>query len=326
MLDLQQQSPLYGNTQIKTWILSFNLFCKSWLSFYLGQAHLKKNKQAIYQYMHKWKKACLFSYRCLNWTFIPSCSASAPRLSVHWQLDVVLRLVLQQLRHPYGFVPVAKHSLFDAGGVNLTDEALQRLQAAAEDRSVAQAKTGQPTAEVLVCAVDLGVGERKRRVLLDLVVVSMMEVELHVGRSGWTCWQHLRCVTVAGLVVPERGEVLPHRLLLLRRGAAQGGAAGSLQPSTHISVVPPIWQLWGGWWREAGFGRLANAGICCSVPLSVVSTVHPHCSVLVGLLHRSFWLPHSEIPPLQVSTFCRIWALCGGNRPSKRQTALGRHA
>lgn len=60
-------------------------------------------------------------------------------LSVDRELDVGLLLVLQQLRHPHGFVPAAQHALFDAGRVDLTDEALQRLQAAAKYCSVAQA-------------------------------------------------------------------------------------------------------------------------------------------------------------------------------------------
>lgn len=73
-----------------------------------------------------------------------------------------LLVVLQQLRHPHGFVPTAQHALFDAGRVDLTDEALQRLQAAAEYCSVAQARAGQPAAEVLVCAVGLGVRRERR--------------------------------------------------------------------------------------------------------------------------------------------------------------------
>ena len=151
-------------------------------------------------------------------------------LSVDRELDVGLLVVLQQLRHPHGFVPTAQHALFDAGRVDLTDEALQRLQAAAKYCSVAQAITRQPTTEVLVCAVGLGM-RRKRMVKLRLVtvrVVVLMAVWVEVGmrepqvsRPGCTCTrcQHLRSITVAVRgghdAIPERSKVLSERELPL---------------------------------------------------------------------------------------------------------------
>ena len=53
-------------------------------------------------------------------------------LSVDRKLNVVLLVVLHQSRYPHDFVPAAQHALFDARRVDLTDQALQRLQAAAK--------------------------------------------------------------------------------------------------------------------------------------------------------------------------------------------------
>lgn len=72
------------------------------------------------------------------------------------QLDVALRVVLQQRWHPRSAVAATQHALFDAGRLDLADEALQRLQAAAaERRRVGQAGGRQAAAEVWV--VGLGV-------------------------------------------------------------------------------------------------------------------------------------------------------------------------
>lgn len=174
-------------------------------------------------------------------------------LSVDGELDVGLLLVLHERRHPHGFVPTAQHALFDAGRVDLTDEALQRLQAAAKHCSVAQARTRQPTTEVLVCAVGLGMrrgrGKRKRRVKLCLVmlwvvvVVKMGMGETHISRPGCTCTrcQHLIgiTVTVRGShdAVPQRSEVLSDRHLPLYAGA------DSLLPDAHSARMRPIRQL-----------------------------------------------------------------------------------
>ena len=73
--------------------------------------------------------------------------------------------------------------LFDAAGVDLTDEALQRLQAAAQYCSVAQTRIGEPT-----CVVHLGMRKRRRVELwlvmlwvLVLVVVLLMAVRVEMG-------------------------------------------------------------------------------------------------------------------------------------------------
>lgn len=81
------------------------------------------------------------SYRCLEKDCV-SFLWQHHVLSVDRKLDVALLVVLQQQRHPHGLIPTAQHALFDARRVDLTDEALQRLQAAAEHSSVAQAGCG----------------------------------------------------------------------------------------------------------------------------------------------------------------------------------------
>lgn len=96
-------------------------------------------------------------------------------LSVDRELDVALLvMVLQQQRHPHGLVPAAQHALFDAGRVNLTDEALQRLQAAAEHGRLAQTGSGQPSGEVLLRAVGL----LAVKMCVERGVVRLMGVEL----------------------------------------------------------------------------------------------------------------------------------------------------
>lgn len=96
-------------------------------------------------------------------------------LSIDGERDVALLVVvLQQQRHPHGLVPAAQHALFDAGRVNLTDEALQRLQAAAEHSRLTQAGRGQPSGQVLVCAVGL----LAVRMCVERWVVTLMGVEL----------------------------------------------------------------------------------------------------------------------------------------------------
>lgn len=164
------------------------------------------------------------------------------------------------MRHPHGFIPAAQHALFDAGRLDLTDEALQRLQAAAKYCSVAQARTRQPTTEVLVCAIGLGM-RREKRVELRLVslwVVVLVEVWVEMGmgmgepqvpRPGCACTrcQHLRSITVAirgrHNTIPERSEVLSDRELPLHGGMVQRGAADLLLPSTHAGRMRPIRQL-----------------------------------------------------------------------------------
>lgn len=134
--------------------------------------------------------------------------------------------------------------------MDLTDEALQRLQAAAKYCSVAQARTRQPTTEVLVCAVGLGM-RRERRVELRLVVLVAVWVEMGMGepqisRPGCACTrcQHLRSITVAVWggddAVPEGGEVLSDGELPLHGDAAQRGAAHSLLHRADAGRMWPI--------------------------------------------------------------------------------------
>lgn len=117
--------------------------------------------------------------------------------------------------HPHGFVPAAQHALFDAGRLDLTDEALQRLQAAAERCGVAQAGTRQAATQV--CAVALRVGGEGR--LAPLRVLIEVRVDMWMGQSDLsgpgctrTRCQYLRRITVSVWggkdAVPERSEVL----------------------------------------------------------------------------------------------------------------------
>lgn len=144
-------------------------------------------------------------------------------LSVDRQLDVGLLVLLQQVGQPHAFVPTAQHALFDAGGLDLADEALQRLQAAAERCSVAQARTRQAAAQLGAVAAERWVQLLRRRRLLLLGVWVEVCVEVRVGQShlsrpgcARTRCQYLRGVTVAvwggNHAVPERGEVLRDRI------------------------------------------------------------------------------------------------------------------
>lgn len=151
-------------------------------------------------------------------------------LSVDRQLDVGLLVVLQQVGHPHGFVASAQHALFDAGRLDLTDEALQRLQAAAERCGVAQAGPRQAAAQLRAVALRV---RRERRVqprLVPLRVLIEVCVETWVGQSDLsrpgcarTRCQYLRCITVTvwggNDAVPERSEVLRDG------GVVQRGAA-----------------------------------------------------------------------------------------------------
>lgn len=166
---------------------------------------------------------------------VKTCVSQSVALSVDGELHVLL--VLQQWRHPpHGFVPVAQHALFDARRLNLTDEALQRLQAAAEDCSMAQAETGHPTREVLLCAEALGMMMivvvlirmmvMNRWMELGLVWLMAVWVEVRMGDPNMSgpgctriCSQHLRGKAVAVRVVPERSEELFDRALFLHSGS-----------------------------------------------------------------------------------------------------------
>lgn len=248
--------------------------------------------------------------------------------SVDGQLDVGLLVVLQQRRHPHGVVAAAQHALFDAGGLDLTDEALQRLQAAAERCGVAQAGTGQATTEVLVRAEGRGVrrGRRVERLSLWVVVVVVVMVEVWVevvmGKpqvSGPGCartrCQHLRRVTVAvgggHGAVPERSEVLSDGELPL---VAQGGGAQLLLPTAHAGRMRPVRQLRGAPQREARFrGR---AGLFGSVALSTVTyAVHPQRPLLVQRLNLMLVRPRREVSLLQVPGFGHVCTLRGYHRP-----------
>lgn len=246
--------------------------------------------------------------------------------SVDGQLDVGLLVVLQQRRHPHGVVAAAQHAFFDAGGLDLTDEALQRLQAAAERCGVAQAGTGQATTDVLVRAEGLGVrrGGRVERLSLWVVVVVVVMVEVWVevvmGKpqvSGPGCartrCQHLRRVTVAvgggHGAVPERSEVLSDGELPL---VTQGGSAQLLLPTA--GSMRPVRQLRGAPQREAGFrGR---AGLFGSIALSAVThAVHPQRPLLVQRLDLMLVRPRSEVSLLQVPGFGHVRTLRGYHRP-----------
>ena len=253
-------------------------------------------------------------------------------LSVDGELDVGCLVVLQQLRHSHGLVPTAQHALFDAGRVDVTDEALQRLQAAAEHRSVAQAGSRQPTTEVWVCAVGLEVGGERRvqlRLMMLREVVALMAVrvevgvgEPHVSRPGRTCTrcQHLRGVTVA---VGRGQDAVPQRSEVLSRGALA-------LPSSRAGRRRPVGQLGGARQREAGLRRLAHPGLRCPMPLSTVThTVHPQRHLLVWrmlLLDVVLVLPPRVVSFLQVAGFGDVCALRGQHRPCERQAALGRHS
>lgn len=288
---------------------------------------MHKRKRHV-SFSHKSKLThCYYPQKARLFFCVPLCASS-----VDGELDVGLLLVLQELRHPHGFVPAAQHALFDAGRLDLTDEALQRLQAAAaaaaEHCRVAHAGTGRPATRVLVRAVGPGVGGRDGRVELRLAsrrrgeVMPVTGVQTGMGQGqpkvpepGRACarrrcrLQHLRSVAVAVRgghdTVPERGVVLSDGELAVQSGA------GIRLP------VRPVRQLGGG-------ARQGQAG---ARRLSVAQTVHPHCSLLIGLLlDLMFVLPHRVVSLLQVAGFGHVGTLRRQHgSPRESEAALGRH-
>lgn len=91
-------------------------------------------------------------------------------------------LVVEQTRHRHSLVAFSQHLLLDAGRVDVVDQVLQRLQAAAQDRRVAQALAGQAAAEA-PSAVDGGVMVVVM-VVVEVMVVGVAHVSVPRGRTS----------------------------------------------------------------------------------------------------------------------------------------------
>lgn len=135
-----------------------------------------------------------------------------PPLSVNGEADVCM-LVVQQTWHRHSLVAFAKHLLLDAGRVDVVDQVLQRLQAAAQHGRVAHALAGQAAAQTSP-AVYRGV------MMMVVVVVEVMVMgvaHLSVPRGRPSCGGAQKLLGVVAVTVrchqhtvPRRGKVLTH--------------------------------------------------------------------------------------------------------------------
>lgn len=119
-------------------------------------------------------------------------------------------LVVEQTWHRHSLVAFAQHLFLDAGRVDVVDQVLQRLQAAAQDRRVAQAFAGQAAAQASA-AVDGGMVV----VVVVVVVVGVAHLSVPCGRAPRGGTQKLVGIVAVTVwchqhTVPRWGKVLTH--------------------------------------------------------------------------------------------------------------------
>lgn len=157
-------------------------------------------------------------------------------------------LVVQQPRYRDGLVAFAQHLLLNARRVDVVDQVFQRLQAAAEDRGVAQAFAGQAAAHaaravqrwVVVMVVVL----MMMKVVVMIMMIVRREAQLPVpgcgGGGRHSPRQILRVVAIAVRrdqdAVPRWSKVRTHGKVSLHSCCTvQRGGAYLVQPTSSSS-------------------------------------------------------------------------------------------